>query len=243
MSSWTMAVAVLGCLALPTTGASQYVDRRYDRGNDGRPIRGEVFFFADVAVPVGDFGSHVDLGGGGGMGGLLYLDEGRSVALRAEGSFLIYGSESVRVPLSTTVPFVDVDVRTTNSIVSAGIGPQIQMGNGSVKPYVYGTVGFSYFVTESGVRGSNNAEEFASTTNYDDFTLALTGGGGVSVTLRDGENPVSLDFSASYRHNGLTEYLTNGDLRRLPRGGWIADPIVGDANLMTYRVGVSIGLR
>ena len=49
----------------------------------------------------------------------------------------------------------------------------------------------------------------------------------------------------SYQHNGLTEYLTGGNqnLRRLPRGGWSASPILSDANLMTYRAGVSIALR
>ena len=81
------------------------------------------------------------------------------------------------------MPFVDVDVRTTNSILSAGLGPQVYLGSGSLRPYVFGTVGFSYFVTSTGVSGTNFDEEFASTTNFDDFNLALTGGGGLSFGI------------------------------------------------------------
>ena len=228
------AVALLGA-ALPVNAMGQQ-----------KPFRGEFFLYGDVAVPVGEFQDHVNLGGGGGIGGVLYLNDQGTAALRAEGNFVIYGSESSRAPLSPTVPFVDVDVRTTNSILSAGLGPQVYLGSGSFRPYIFGTVGFSYFVTETGVSGTNYDEEFASTTNFDDFNLALTGGGGLSIGLREDEvSSLSLDLSVSYQHNGLTEYLTGGNqnLRRLPRGGWTAHPILSDANLMTYRAGVSIALR
>ena len=230
----TGAVALFGA-ALPVNAMGQQ-----------KPFRGEFFLYGDVAVPVGEFQDHVNLGGGGGIGGVLYLNDQGTAALRAEGNFVIYGTDSNSVPLSPTVPFVDVDVRTTNSILSAGLGPQVYLGSGSLRPYVFGTVGFSYFVTSTGVSGTNFDEEFASTTNFDDFNLALTGGGGLSLELRaDGESSISLDLSASYQHNGPTEYLTGGNqnLRRLPRGGWTAHPILSDANLMTYRAGVSIALR
>ena len=204
---------------------------------------GEAFGYLDLAVPVGAFQGHVDLGGGAGFGGVLLGADGL-VGLRAEGHFIIYGAESRRVPLSPTVPFVDVDVQTTNSIFSAGLGPQIYLGRGPIRPYVYGTAGFAYFVTSTSVNGSHGDEPIASTTNFDDFRWAFTGGGGLSIRVRGGENPLSLDLSASYQRNGMTEYLADGaaNLRRLGRGNWVADPIVSDANLMTYRVGVSVGI-
>ena len=245
MKSWTgenasRGIVIAGAVAL--FGAALPVNAMGQQ----KPFRGEFFLYGDVAVPVGEFQDHVNLGGGGGIGGVLYLNDKGTAALRAEGNFVIYGSESSRAPLSPTVPFVDVDVRTTNSILSAGLGPQVYLGSGSFRPYIFGTVGFSYFVTETGVNGTNYDEEFASTTNFDDFNLALTGGGGLSIGLREDEtSSISLDLSVSYQHNGLTEYLTGGNqnLRRLPRGGWTAHPILSDANLMTYRAGVSIALR
>ena len=204
-------------------------------------IGGEGFLWGPVAAPGGEFNDHVELAGGLGLGGLLYLNDQRYAALRLEGNLVIYGSETIRTPLSPTVPFVDVDVRTTNSILSAGVGPQVFLTRGAIRPYVFGTVGLSYFVTETSVQGDYDEEPFASTTNFDDLNLSLGGGGGLSVGFYQGEVALNLDLSVAYSHNGLTEYLTKGDLRRLPRGGWVADPILSDANLVTYRVGISVG--
>ena len=228
------ALALLG-LASPERGTAQ-------DGWDN--LKGEAFGYLNLAAPIGDFRSHVDLGGGAGFGGVLFLGNNRLAGLRAEGSFIIYGAETARVPFSTTVRFVDVDERTTNSILSAGLGPQIYLGSGPIRPYLYGTVGFAYFVTSTSVSAMYEDEPIASTTNFSDFQLALTGGGGLSVEIRGGQNPLSLDLSASYQHNGLTEYLANGaDNLKQGRGGrWSAHPIQSDANLMTYRVGVSVGV-
>ena len=187
----------------------------------------------------------MNLGVGTGLGGLVFLDERGFAAIRVEGSFVVYGHESHRTSLSPTVPFVDVDVSTTNSILAMGVGPQVYLGSGPLRPYFFGTAGFSYFITETSVSGDRYDEPFASTTNFDDFSLALAAGGGLSVSLREGDNPISLDLAALYQHNGLTEYLTDGaeNLHALPRGGWRASPVVSDANLVTYRVGVSLGTR
>ena len=227
------AVALVG-LASPERSKAQWDD-----------AMGEVFGYLDLAIPMGDFSTYVDnLGGGAGFGGVLFLGDNRLAGLRAEGNFIIYGTERRTVPFSNTVSFVDVEQETTNGIVSAGLGPQIYMGTGPIRPFIYGTVGFSYFATSTSVSGMYDNEPIASTTNHSDFRLAFTGGGGLSVRLRGGQNPLSLDLSASYKHNGLTEYLANGDdnLINLRGGRWEADPIVSDANLMTIRVGISAGV-
>lgn len=207
-------------------------------------LKGEVFGYLNLAVPVGDFRNHVDLGGGTGFGAVLFLGENRLAGLRAEGGFVIYGTETVQRPFSKTVPEVQVDVQFNNSIFTAGLGPQVYMGTGPIRPYIYGTVGFAYFSTSTSIRGQYQDEEIASSTNFDDFQLSLVGGGGLSVEVRGGQNPISVDLSASYQHNGLTEYLAGGNdnLTPLRGGGVLVDPILSDANLMTYRVGVSVGL-
>lgn len=246
MKSGTMvlagAVALAGTL-LPRGATGQWNDAQFADGPE--PLRGEFHFHGALAVPVGEFGNHVNLGGGTGLGGLLFLDERGLAAVRVEGSFVVYGHESYRTSLSPTVPFVDVDVSTTNSILALGVGPQVYLGSGPLRPYFFGTAGFSYFITETSVSGDGYDEPFASTTNFDDFNLALAAGAGLSVSLREGEKPISLDLAAHYQHNGLTEYLTDGaqNLHQLPRGGWRANPVVSDANLLTYRVGVSLGTR
>ena len=237
--AFTNRIILAGALALIGLASPERATAQWD------DARGEVFGYLDLAIPIGDFSTYVDnLGGGAGFGGVLFLGESRLVGLRGEGSFVIYGAERHTVPFSRTVSFVDVEQETTNGIVSAGLGPQIYIGTGPIRPFIYGTVGFSYFVTSTSVSGMYEDEAIASTTNHSDFRLAFTGGGGLSVRLRGGQNPLSLDLSASYKHNGLTEYLANGDdnLINLRGGKWMADPIVSDANLMTIRVGISAGV-
>jgi len=207
-------------------------------------LRGEAFGYLNRAVPVGEFGSHVDLGGGLGFGGVLFLGESRLAGLRAQGGFVIYGTSTETRPLSNTVREVQVEVQTNNSIFTGGLGPQVYLGTGPIRPYIYGTVGFAYFVTSTSVSGESESEPIATSKNFDDFQLSLTGGGGLSVEIRGGQNPISLDLSASYQHNGLTEYGVRGNDNFLwTRGGDVLyDPILSNANLMTYRVGASVGL-
>lgn len=225
----------LGGFAFPERGTAQDA---FDN------LRGEAFGYLNLAVPVGEFGSHVDLGGGLGFGGVLFLGESRLAGLRAQGGFVIYGTSTETRPLSNTVREVQVEVQTNNSIFTGGLGPQVYLGTGPIRPYVYGTVGFAYFVTSTSVSGESDSEPIATSNNFDDFQLSLTGGGGLSVEVRGGPNPISLDLSASYQHNGLTEYGVRGnDNFRYTRGGDVLyDPILSNANLMTYRVGASVGL-
>lgn len=207
-------------------------------------MRSEAFGALNVAIPVGEFGEHVELGGGVGTGVVLFLDPERRVGVRAEAGYIVYGLDTERRRLSLTIPLVELDVRTTNEILSAGVGPQIYLGTGNLRPFVYGAVGFAYFATTTTIEPEGSDIEIASTTNFDDFRLSLSAGGGIAAVIREGENPLSLSLSASYQRNGLTEYLTGGtdDLRRLPGGGWVFRPRESKANLITCRVGLSVAL-
>ncbi len=213
---------------------------RYEAG----PVRGEFTFDLILAIPVGEFGDYVDVGGGLGGSGVLYLDDRERLGLRLDGSWIVYGSNTVRRRLSPTIPFVDVDVTTRNWIGSAGFGPQLTLGEGAVRPYVRASVGFSYFATTTSVEGTYDAEPFASSTNFDDVTYALGGGAGVRVDLaRARHNPVSLDVGVGYVRHGLTEYLREGGLRETPGGGIEIEAIRSRTDLLAFHLGVVIGLR
>lgn len=246
---WVLGALAMAVLGTPGMAAAQYDDwdrdrdRRWHDDDEWPAPKAEVSIFGLLAVPQGQFENYVDLGGGFGASALGFLNRNRTAAIRLDGTMMIYGHESFRTPLSPTVPFVDVDVSTTNYVASLGVGPQIYFGTGAIRPYIFGTVGFSYFATRSSVSGSHEVEAFASTTNFDDFTMSLTGGGGISVNLSQGETPVSLDIGTQYVRNGLAQYLTKGDLYELPGGGWGVRPVVSETNLMNVRVGVTIGIR
>ena len=132
---------------------------------------------------------------------------------------------------------------TSNSLVHASIGPQLTAPDGPFRPYVNGGIGFSYFFTQSSVEGSgNNNEPFASTTNYDDVTMSLTSGAGVLIPVglrRD----VAVDLGVQYQNNGQVSYLRKGGIVDLPNGGIQLNPIQSEANLLTFRIGVSARIR
>lgn len=195
------------------------------------------------ARPAGEFAEYVNQGVGLNGNLLLRLDRAGAIALRLDGGFLVYGNErvSVRSPFGGRLRF---DVRTMNNIAFFGVGPQLMVPTGRVRPYVNGTAGLAYFYTQSSVEGSaNDNQPFARTTNKSDVNLAYTAGGGIYVPLSVGRRPLSLDVGASYHGNGTAEYLRKGSIRDRPDGGVDIDEIRSETNFMTYRVGVSVGFR
>jgi hypothetical protein len=198
--------------------------------------------YGTVARPVGEFQSFVDWGGGFGVNGVFRFDRHGILGLRVDGSMLIYGHERYSSPLSAWVPRVWIDVKTDNMIFGLGAGPQLTFGHGPLRPYVFGTAGFSYFATISSVSGTGIDDDFASSTNFDDVALALSAGGGFLVQLSGGRHPVMLDLSAQSTYNGTVDYLTRGDIVENADGSLTLFPIRSEANLVTFRLGVAIGL-
>jgi hypothetical protein len=196
-----------------------------------------------LARPVGQFANFVNIGAG--FDGFIvgHFDRRRIVGLRFDGRVIIYGSETVTRPLSTTVPRITVDVTTTNLIASAGVGPQVTLPGHRVRPYAFGTVGFSYFGTESSVEGEADLVPFASSTNFDDVTFALAGGGGLLIGLSRGKTPLSLDLSGEFVNHSRTRYLREGGIRDLPDGTIVVSPIESSTNMVLFKVGVAVGIR
>lgn len=235
--NWFAATALLFGVAASGQAASQQQDDDWLPPGSGFDLSLEFVAYGELASPVGDFSNHVNLGGGGGLAAILFPKASEQVGLRVDGSFVIYGSEVVTVPL-IDAPLIAVDVRTTNSIVSLGAGPQLYLLTGQIRPYLFGTVGFAHFETESAAKGSDSSYSFANTTQHSDYSLSLVGGGGLSVQVA---RQLSLDISAMYRHNGLTEYLTKESIEKNPRLA-TAEYIETDANLVSFQLGVSFSL-
>ncbi|AHG91528.1 hypothetical protein J421_3991 [Gemmatirosa kalamazoonensis] len=231
-------------LALPTAVLAQSPLNLGPATADGEPrLMAGVDF--TVAQPAGQFKQYVSNGFGVGVHGLARLGGLGAFALRVDGNFVQYGSETKRVNLSPTVGGrIQVDLNTSNNIVWFGVGPQLMAPRGPVRPYVNGTVGFSYFATESSVKGLNDGESLLHNTNYDDFVFSYSGGTGVLIPIAHGRRTlVFLDLGARFHNNGRTSYLREGGIEDLPGGGIALHTIDSNANLWTYHVGVSIGGR
>lgn len=214
---------------------------------DGRPVRARAGASFSIAAPAGEFGDYV--GTGWGIAGHFTLGLGGEgvLGLRAEGGYLNYGKETRRVCLSETVGCrIEVDLTTSNDILYLNLGPEFSLPWGPIQPYANLSAGFSYFATVSSVRGSSGSgddEDFARTTNFDDFTFAWQAGTGVRIALPWGDAPLFLDLGARYHTNGEAEYLREGGIIDNPDGTITLNPIRSEANLVAIQIGVTVGVR
>ena len=196
-----------------------------------------------VAQPQGEFAEYVDAGFGLSGHALYQLDPAGIFALRLEGGFVNYGSETKRVPLSPTIGGrVLVEVSTENNIAFLGIGPQLMVPNGRFRPYLNGYAGIAYFSTSSSVEGINGGESIGQTTNYDDATFSYGGGAGIYVPVRGGAEPISIDLGVRYRNNGEARYLREGSIQDNTDGTISFSPIESDTDLLDFHLGVSVGI-
>jgi len=194
-----------------------------------------------VSQPIGPFNDFIGAGYGLTGGFVWNLDRDRVFGIRAEGGFVQYGNERTGACLVNCR--VEVDVNTSNDIVFGGIGPQITVPAGPLRPYLNATAGFSYFFTHSSISGNDAADNGVfDTTNHDDGVFALTGGGGFLIPLSMRRTPVLLDIGATFHRNGEAEYLRKGSIVDNPDGSIVINPIRSEANFITYRIGVSIGI-
>lgn len=237
--------SLLRCLSLAVVSVALYAppaSAQDEWDDEAAPKRHLFGISGTLARPVGEFQNFVSWGGGGSVYGVFNFKQNGPLGIRFDGSLLSYGHETSRVPLSLTIQRIWVDVSTSNLILSGGVGPQLTIGHGPVRPYVYGTVGFSYFATVSSVKGTSDDEAFASTTNFDDITAGLSGGAGLMIQVSRGKNPVSLDMSVQSFYNGRMSYLRSGSLLEAADGSISFIPIRSDANLVTFRVGFAVGV-
>jgi hypothetical protein len=195
------------------------------------------------AKPRGEFQNYVNQGWGLGAHFITRIDEKGILGLRVDAGFVNYGNFSQRVPLSpTTGDLIKVDLKTSNNIFFAGVGPQLTIPAGFVRPYVNGNVGFSYFSTSSTVEGTSNDVPFASTENQHDATFSYGGGAGIYIPMPSKRVPVSLDIGARYARNPDARYLTRDRVRDHVQNKVPLTPISSQVDLWTYHVGVSVGI-
>ena len=210
-----------------------------------RPVRAIVGGNFYYARPVGEFASFVRRGFGGAAHGTLLLGPSGAFGIRFDGSYMNYGRETVRdVCALPTNCRVVVDVTTTNNIAFVGAGPQLVAPVGAVRPYVAGQVGWTFIWTNSSIEDADDdGGGIYDTRNHADNTFSYGGVGGVLIPLSVGRSPVSLDLGARYLRNGRVRYLREGDIVDNVAGPPTLDIQRSRADLVTYFVGVSVGVR
>jgi len=193
--------------------------------------------------PQGEFASNVNAAFG--ANGFAAWQLGNSgVFLRADLGYSIYGSETRRMPLGRgALGLVNVDVNTTNNILNGGIGLQVGHPGRNVNPYVGGSIGFSYFFTESSVSGASQSasEAFASSTNDSDGTFAKTLFGGFYIPV--GSSGGAIDLGLRYHWNGEARYLTSDGITFDANENPVLHAHRTRADLLTFQVGFAFKRR
>lgn len=199
---------------------------------------GVSFVAADA---VGELGAFVDQGYGLQFGVAAPAAANGRVRIRADFGFLIYGLERQRLCDGWFGCRVGSDLTTTNSILYGGIGPELVLATGMIEPYVHASAGFSYFLTTSSLDDNDGFGSYLETTNYSDLVYSWKAGAGIRLRVGNGHRPVFLDFGVERHDNGVANFLTVGDIVDYDDGSIGVFPNRSEADLMTFRMGVSIG--
>lgn len=194
-----------------------------------------------LASPQGEFRDFVGTGFGVGVHVSFMLDQQRRVGLRLFGSWIEYGRTTERLPLSPTLPGLTVDLTTANDIFTFGVGPELHLGQGDFRAYASGAIGVSDFATTTSAEGTNNTSAFASSTNFNDWTVAWYGGGGLLYQVSHGRSPLLIDAGVRYQGHGQTRYLRKGSIKPTTGGGVTFTPIESKTDILVPYLGIQVG--
>jgi hypothetical protein len=193
-----------------------------------------------LSQPKGEFRQNV--GNGFGVEGavLYHLDRPGFLSLRFDTSWVAYGHETRRVPLSETVGSrILVKVTTTNSITAFSFGPELALPRGPLRPYVNAAFSGLLFRTSSSINGlSSSGEDSPSTTNFSDGTGARVFGGGVRIPLGGSGSHLDLDLGMRYHRGGVASYLREGSIQDNPGGSISFTPLNSRTPYIVYLIGV-----
>ena len=171
------------------------------------------FVFADL---LGEFGNVVDRGWGGNFGISIappssrHASWSRYARLHVDIGFIEYGSETKRICLIRPCRILS-DMVTTNSILTFGVGPEIILMTGPIRPYITGTMGTTLFSTDTNLQGIHWEESHGHfvTNHFQDWTFSWKAGAGVKVSVTPS---ISIDFGADYLNNGVARWMAPGDV-------------------------------
>ena len=218
------------------------------------PMPGRFSFGLDGVLmnPRGSFGRNVDhLGYGIGGHGLVRVDPRGILSLRVELASSQYGSERSDVPYS---PFfggrVGLELNTRNTLAWAGIGPELTIPLGRVRPYVNGSVVYARFSTVTDLKGDGydqngnyrTNQTLASSQNQHDGTSARAAGAGIHVPVGPRRWLTDAHVGVRYFDGGEADYLREGSITDNNDGSISFSPLRSRTRFVSYQVGVSVSV-
>jgi len=190
----------------------------------------------DFAIfqPKGALAENLPNGYGFDVTGLLKIDPKGWFSLRVEGGSVRYGHE--HIPLGF-FQGIELDLDTDNQIEFGGIGLQLQIPGGWLRPYASASYAGVHFKTESCVSDPDNLVQQQCNTNHGDWTSAGIVGGGFMVPF--GKSFFALNLGAQYHYGGTATYLRRGDIVDNPDGSVTLNVRSSKTDLVLWQIGVN----
>jgi hypothetical protein len=172
-----------------------------------------------VAQPVGPLAGYVDTGWGLNGSVLWPLPHVPWLGLRADLGFVRYGDASRPVCVfSNTLPVpsgappcaVATHLVTSSTIMHAGVGPQVTVTLGPVRPYVNGAVQLRYYRGSSSLLRTDGGTAFSEAFGQADAAWSAGYGAIFALPIRGAH--VNVDLGVQRYHDGSVRYLRGGDV-------------------------------
>jgi len=197
--------------------------------------------------PQGEFKDYVGTAGGG--FGLEFVYRPSSpLGFGVSFGYLIYGNESRRETIRTSLADFDTDVTTTNSLIQGHLLFRAQGdADRRLRPYFDALVGVNAFRTDTRIEGSDwDSDDDLSTKNLSDEALSYGGGVGLLYRAyqskpRPGEArtfSIHVDLRLRYIKGGEAQYLKKGSITR-ENGKLIYDILQSETDLITTQLGIT----
>jgi hypothetical protein len=214
-----------------------------------RPSRFSVGIDGVVMDPRGSFGRNVNsVGFGVGAHALVRLDPLGILSLRADLTGSQYGSERKQIPFGLNSGRVGLEVNTRNSLSWVGIGPELSVPIGPVRPYVNGSIAYARFSTVSDLEGDGydsfgnyrRNQTLASSQNQHDGTSARAAGAGVYIRVGPPRFLSDLHLGVRYYDGAEADYLREGSIVDNPNGTVSFTPLRSRTPFVAYQAGISV---
>ncbi len=199
---------------------------------------GQVGGYFMIVVPRGEFSENVTNNGYGAGGQFLIRLAGSPFLAGGDFGAVVYGSESRREPISSTIPNLQVRVSTSNNIFLGHFVLRAQPRTGPVRPYVDGLIGLKHLFTITLISDVSGGETIVSNTDLSDTTLSYGFGGGLQIPLTKGpEARILLDTNVRYLRGGRAVYLRRGSIRE-ENGQAVFDVLSSRTDVLAVQIGV-----
>lgn len=220
-----------------------------------RPSRFSVGLDAVVMDPRSGFGRNVsNVGFGIGGHATLRLDPAGILSLRVDAAGTQYGSETTQAETRGSPyrsPFggrVGLDVETRNSLSWFGIGPELSLPLGFVRPYVNASIAYARFSTVSDLRGDGYDEygnfgydrRLASSQNQSDGASARAAGAGLYIPIGPRRWLADAHVGVRYYDGAQASYLREGSITDNADGTISFTPLRSRTPFVAYQAGLTV---